>query len=390
MEKLYYQVPYVKEFQAVVTSCKEGNNHNYQVVLDRTGFYPEGGGQPSDTGTLGDATVMEVHEKDGVVWHQVDKLLAEGTTVTGIIDWEKRYSNMQQHSGEHLLSGLIHQHYGYDNVGFHMGNEEVTIDFNGPLTMNQLEEMEQEANRILYDNRPVIETFPTEEVLHKLEYRSKKELTGDIRIIEIPGGDRCACCGTHVQHTGEIGIIKVLGMMNYKGGVRVTMLCGMKALLDYERKQSQVTKISHLLSAKPGLIVEAVEKLKQEQSQKDVLLIQLYHRLFREKIVGLADTQAPLLLFEEGLTPMLLRQFCTMLYEAKKGNTVMVCSGEDGSYQYAIGSVHADMRAVSKALGEELHGKGGGSALMAQGTFVATREEIENAWKEQCEVREWI
>lgn len=386
MEKLYYQVPYVKEFQAVVTSCELGIDHRYQVTLDRTGFYPEGGGQPSDTGTLGDAVVFDVQEKSGVILHQVDKPLPVGAQVNGIIDWEKRYTFMQLHSGEHLLSGLIHQHYGYDNVGFHMGSDDVTIDMNGPLTMEQLEELEREANRILYENRPVVSLYPTKEELHKLDYRSKKELTGDVRIIEIPGGDRCACCGTHVKDTGEIGIIKVLGMINYKGGVRISMLCGMRALLDYEKKQSQVTRISQMLSAKPERIVDAVEKLKQEQMQKDTQLIALHHRLFREKMAGLSVCGAPLLVFEEGLTPMLLRQFCTMLYEAEKGSIVMVCSGEEGCYQYAVGSVHMDMRALSKVLGEALNGKGGGSALMAQGTFLSTKDRIESVWKKRSEV----
>lgn len=269
MEKLYYQAPYVKEFEAVVVSCEEGGQGAYEVVLNRTGFYPEGGGQPADVGKLllqepkeGDpdqVQVKDVHEKHGKIIHYIDVPLKAGTGVIGVLDWEKRYSNMQQHSGEHLLSGLIHKHYGYDNVGFHMGSEEVTIDVNGILTMEQAKALEREANMLIYANVPVTESYPDPEALHKLEYRSKKALSGQVRIIEIPGGDICACCGTHVLGTGEIGMIKITGLMHYKGGVRLSILCGMRALEDYEKKQKAVTEISNLLSAKTGQVAEAVE-----------------------------------------------------------------------------------------------------------------------------------
>lgn len=383
MEKLYYQTPYVKMFQAVVVSCTEGRNQLYEVVLDQTGFYPEGGGQPADTGTLGKRRVLDVHEQQGTIVHYIDGPLVAGTKVNGIIDWEKRYSNMQQHSGEHILSGLVYKRYGYHNVGFHMGSEGVTVDFDGPLTMEQVEEIEQEANRLVYDNLPVRESYPTPTDLHKLDYRSKKEINGQVRIIEIPGGDICACCGTHVETTGEIGVIKVLGLINYKGGVRLTMACGMSALIDYEKKQQAVTGISNLLSAKPELIVEAVEKLKQSSGEKDMLIHQLYQQLFQEKVNQIPDSQNDLLLFEENLTPVLLRLFCTMLYEQKKGRIVLVCSGNEGHYQYAIGSSAEDMRAHSKQYQNKLNGRGGGNKLMAQGVFLADRQEIEDVWNER-------
>lgn len=392
MEKLYYRIPYVKVFDAVVTGCTEGKLKTgnsaysgltavYEVTLDQTGFYPEGGGQPSDTGILGGRRVLEVHEKQGEILHYMDGPLEVGSQVRGEIDWDRRYSNMQQHTGEHLLSGLIHHHYGYDNVGFHMGEHEVTVDFNGPLTMEQLLEVEQEANRLIYENLPVNQLYPAEEELHRIDYRSKKELTGQVRIVEIPGGDTCACCGTHVERTGEIGLIKVLGMINYKGGVRLTMLCGGRALKDYEKKQNQVTGISNLLSAKPDAIVDAVERIKRENADKDYQIAQLYQRLFQEKANQLPSKDDFLYLFEEGLTPVLLRNYCTMLYEQKKGKVVLVCSGQDGRIQYALGSAVEDMRTLSRQLNEQFHGKGGGSALMAQGTWETSRQAVERVYQ---------
>ena len=303
MEKLYYQVPYVREFQARVVSCLEGKAHTYEVELDRTGFYPEGGGQPSDTGYLNDIRVLEVHEKDGRIFHFTTEPVLEGTQVKGTVDWEKRYSNMQQHSGEHLLSGLIHHHFGFDNVGFHMGKDEVTIDFNGVLTMEQLEQMEERANDMIYENLPILEAWPSPEELKTIPYRSKKELTGEVRIIEIPGGDICACCGTHVRTTGEIGMIKVLGMIHYKGGVRISMLCGKKALEDYRKKQKQVTDLSVLLSAKPEQVVEAVKKLKKDNGMKDGIQNRLYQQLFALKLAHLPEAGSPLCLWEEELEP---------------------------------------------------------------------------------------
>lgn len=376
MEKLYDRVPYVKSFEARVVSCEEGK-HGFEAVLDRTGFYPEGGGQPADTGMLGGQRVVDVHEKNGEILHYMDGPLAVGSQVTGEIDWERRYSNMQQHSGEHLLSGLIHRRYGYDNVGFHMGELEVTVDVNGPLTMEQLEELEREANGMVYENLPVNQLYPTEEELHTMEYRSKKELSGQIRIVEIPGCDTCACCGTHVERTGEIGIIKVLGMINYKGGVRLTMLCGMRALEDYGKKQSQVTRISNLLSARPGAIVEAVERLKQENADREYQMKQLYQQLFQVKTEKIPEQGGLLSVYEEGLPPALLRIYCTMLYEQKKGDVVLVCSGKDGRLQYALGSSREDMRLLSRELNSMLHGKGGGSAVMAQGTWETTWRQVE-------------
>ena len=234
--RLYYQTPYVKSFMCTVERCEASGKGTWLAVLNQTGFYPEGGGQPSDTGTLNQVPVLSVHEKGEEILHELASPLEPGTLAEGIIDWQKRYDNMQQHTGEHILSGLVHRFYGYENVGFHMGAEEVTVDFNGMITADGLDRLEDAANQIVYDNVPVHTLYPAKEELASIDYRSKKELSGQVRIIEIPGGDVCACCGTHVENTGEVGIIKIRGMIHYKGGVRISMLCGRRALLDYRNR----------------------------------------------------------------------------------------------------------------------------------------------------------
>lgn len=304
--------------------------------------------------------------------------MEEGVLAEGVIDWQKRYDNMQQHTGEHIFSGLVHKHFGYGNVGFHMGTDEVTVDFNGVLTQEQLDELEDEANQLIYDNVPVKVFYPSKEELEELDYRSKKELTGLVRIVEIPGGDICACCGTHVETTGEVGLIKLRTMINYKGGVRISMLCGRRALMDYRERLKDEIRISNLLSAKLALVPDAVEKMKNESQEKDLALGRLWQQLLEKKAESYPESTEVLAVFEEGLSPVQLRQLATMLYEKGKGKIVGVFSGNEDEqvYQYALGSSQADMRKLSKAMNGALNGRGGGSNLMAQGTFKAAESAI--------------
>lgn len=376
--RLYYATPYVKTFMCTVESCVQNKKGTWDAVLNQTAFYPEGGGQPSDTGTLNGVKVLHVSEKGETIIHELEAPLEEGTLAEGVIDWQKRYDNMQQHTGEHIFSGLVHKHFGYDNVGFHMGTDEVTVDFNGVLTQEQLDDLEDEANQLIYDNVPVHVFYPSEEELAKLDYRSKKELTGAVRIVEIPGGDICACCGTHVETTGEVGIIKLRTMINYKGGVRISMLCGRRALVDYRERLKDEIRISNLLSAKLALVPEAVEKLKNEIQEKDFANGLLWQQLLEKKAESYPESNDILAVFEENLSPVQLRQLATMLYEKKKGKIAGVFSGkeEEQLYQYALGSSQADMRKLSKAMNGALNGRGGGSNLMAQGSFKASAAEI--------------
>lgn len=383
--RLYYQTPYVKSFMCTVERCEASGKGTWLAVLNQTGFYPEGGGQPSDTGTLNQVPVLSVHEQGEEILHELASPLEPGTLAEGVIDWQKRYDNMQQHTGEHILSGLVHRRYGYDNVGFHMGAGEVTVDFNGIMTAEELDGLEDAANQMVYDNVPVHTLYPSNEELPSIDYRSKKELSGQVRIIEIPGGDVCACCGTHVENTGEVGIIKIRGMIRYKGGVRISMLCGRRALLDYRERLKDGIRLSNLLSAKLHLVPEAVEKLKNDCQDREMEIGRLYGQLLELRAGQYPESSSPLAIFEEGLNMVQIRRLSTLLYEQKKGSVVMVCSGNgtEGEYQYALGSSSMDMRALSKDMNGKLHGRGGGSSLMAQGTFRASRQSITDVFQEE-------
>lgn len=360
-----------------VISCTK-NKKGTGYDLNQTAFSRKAAGQPSDTGALNGVKVLHDQRKGEEIIHELEAPLEEGVLAEGVIDWQKRYDNMQQHTGEHIFSGLVHKHFGYDNVGFHMGTDEVTVDFNGVLTQEQLDELEDEANQLIYDNVPVKVFYPSKEELEELDYRSKKELTGLVRIVEIPGGDICACCGTHVETTGEVGLIKLRTMINYKGGVRISMLCGRRALMDYRERLKDEIRISNLLSAKLALVPDAVEKMKNESQEKDLALGRLWQQLLEKKAESYPESTEVLAVFEEGLSPVQLRQLATMLYEKGKGKIVGVFSGNEDEqvYQYALGSSQADMRKLSKAMNGALNGRGGGSNLMAQGTFKAAESAI--------------
>lgn len=383
MNKLYYDSAYIKEFEAQVLSCQEGKK-GWEIILSATAFYPEGGGQPADTGILGNVRVTDVHEKDGQVVHYTDGPLPVGEMVRGVIDWDRRFQHMQEHSGEHLVSGLIHQRFGYDNVGFHMGTDEVTIDFNGVLEWGDLMAIEEKANGMIWENLEISAVYPEKDELDAMEYRSKKELTGAVRIVSIPGGDVCACCGTHVERTGEIGLVKFLSMIHYKGGVRISLLCGKRAVEDYERKRDQVQKISVLLSARPGEISRAVEKLKDEEAKLQEKLVAAYDKLIASEVRDIKEGDGDIFILEPDFEAIQLRHLVNRLLEEKKGRTVLALGGAvEGSFLYVLGSRDGDMRRLSRELNGLLNGRGGGSAQMAQGTFFATKDQLQAILKEK-------
>lgn len=378
MERLYNEDAYIREFDAEVISCTEAGT-GYEVLLDRSAFFPEGGGQPADTGTLGNARVLDVQERRGEVVHMTDRTLLPGSTVHGAIDWDRRFERMQEHSGEHIVSGLIHRKYGYDNVGFHMG-EEIRLDLSGVLTWDELMDIEREANEIVFLDVPLHIWIPGEEELSRTDYRSKKELSGDVRLVEIPGADICACCGTHVKRTGEIGPIKFLSMIHYKGGVRVMMHAGRRAMEDYRRKTDSTRAICDLLSAKPYESAEAVKRFMDQSAEKDLRLSSLLKELLEFRSDAQPDGQKLLITFEEGMQPVEIRKYCDLLLKKGKGKTCAVLSGSDGAgtYHYCIASSSIEnLQSSIKKLNNTLSGRGGGSPVMVQGSFAAKRKAIE-------------
>ncbi len=374
-EKLFYNDVRKAEFEATVVSCVK-NKDRYEVVLDGTYFYPEGGGQPADHGKIDDANVFDVHDKDNEVVHYCDKEVECGKKVKAWVDMERRHRLMQQHSGEHIVSGLIHKHFGYDNVGFHMGSDCITIDFNGPLTADDLKLVEKEANEAIYRNFDTNIFYPSPEELEKLEYRSKKALEGDVRIVNFKDCDTCACCGLHVVKSGEIGIIKITGSQNYKGGTRVTMLAGKQAWEDYAVKDSIVHGISNLLSAKPYETKEAVERLMKERNEIKEQLVAAKKQIFELKRDSVKDDETCAVFFEENMEPFELRLFTEMLLEKVPSAAVFSGNDEEG-YKYAVGSTKTDMSAFIKEANKALGGRGGGRGNIMQGAFTASRDETE-------------
>ena len=391
-EKLYYKDSHMREFEAVVTGC-EKDRKGYRVILDRTAFFPEGGGQCADSGELeiltglGSETdvsaeekrmvqVLDVQEADGSIYHVTDAPISQGTAVKGILDWTARFSNMQQHSGEHILSGLVHRTFGYDNVGFHLGREIVTMDFNGSFTEEELKDIETRANEAVFSNLKIQTGFPDREALCSMEYRSKIELEGEVRIVTIPGIDVCACCAPHVDRTGEIGLIKIVDAQNYKGGTRITIQCGIRALTDYRKKQDNIRAISVALSARQDETALAVEKVKAETADLKVCLARAQGELIRYKAEAVACTEGSICLFEEGLDAKAMRELVNLLVPKTKILAAVFSGSTKDGFRYILGSQTMDMRNASKALNQAFSGRGGGSAAMAQGTVFGEKEKI--------------
>ena len=373
-EKLFYQDAYLKETTAKVLECRKGK-HGYEVVLDRTCFYPEGGGQPGDRGKLNGIPVTDTHEKDGVVLHYTDSPLEPGTEVTAVIDWARRFDLTQQHSGEHMVSGVVHRIYGYDNVGFHMGADMVTIDFSGELTEQQLRAVETEVNERIWLDSPVKCWYPSPEELKEIPYRSKKELTGKVRIVEFPGADICACCGTHVAHTGEIGLVKIVSVEKFHSGVRVEMLSGGRALRYLTAVQDQNRQVSQLLSAKVMETAKAVKNLSDEAERLRQQVYAMENAQFAAKAEQLRG-QGNVLVKMDGLSADGVRRAAIAIQETCGGRAAVFSGDEENGYRYAVGEPEGNLRDWVKELNGALHGRGGGKPGFVQGSVAAKWDEI--------------
>ena len=375
-KRLYYEDVYKKEFTAKVLECREAKK-GFHIILDESAFYPEGGGQPSDAGYLNDVKVKEVHEKDGELLHYTDKPLEAGTEVQGRIDWARRFDLMQQHSGEHMVSGLIHEAYGYDNVGFHMGSDTITVDLNGPLDETQLAEIEQKTNEKIWEDTEVKILYPTAEELEKIDYRSKKEHTGQVRIVTFPGIDVCACCGTHVTHTGEIGMVKLLSVVKFHDGIRMEMVCG-KRVLDYlNMVNEQNHQISMKLSAKMDRTADAVQRLQDENFRMKGQVARMEEEMFRAEAKKW-EGAGSVLIFKEGLEADSVRKLADAVMNTCEGCCAVFSRNEDGSYKYAMGEIDGDLRPYTKEMNAALNGRGGGKPFFVQGSVQATEAEIRN------------
>ena len=379
-KKLYYEDGYMTEFTGKVISCEEGKK-GLEVVLDQTAFYPEGGGQPADTGSLEGSKVSYVFVKEGIIYHVVDKPLKVGCEVKGSIDFERRFDLMQQHSGEHIISGLVNSRFGYNNVGFHMSDSYTTCDFDGEITKEQMEEIETKANEAVYQNLTIDSTVYNDQEIKEIPYRSKLELVGDVRLVTVPGYDTCACCGVHVKTTGEIGLIKCTNIERHRGGVRVTMVCGKRALKEVQQKQNVIAEVSKMLSAKTETVVPNLSKVQEELNQMKQKAAALSNELFAYKAEEYVKTEEPALyVYEPELGGDMLRRLALMLIE-KTDKKVLVVTGAGENLKYALAAKSEDVRPLNKLLTGQFSGKGGGKNELCQGNLTGNEGEIYEFFK---------
>ena len=373
-KKLYYDDPFLRKFTARVLSC-EAVKGGFAVVLDETAFYPEGGGQSADHGALGTVRVLDVHEKDGVITHLCDGALEPGAVVCGEIDWTRRFDHMQQHSGEHICSGLICARFDCDNVGFHMGADVVTIDFNAEIGWDAIMEIEARANEYIYEDHPVDIQFHRGAELRAIDYRSKKPLDGDVRIVTFPGADCCACCGTHVTRSGQVGIVKFLSCQKFRDGVRIELLCGGRAYRYLSATWEQNLRVAQSLSAKPTESAAAVSRMEAELGALKLRAARLENQVFAQAAARLTG-EGDVLLFEEEMSSDSVRKLCDAVMNTCGGRCA-VFAGADGAWKYAVGQAGGDLRELVKRLNAALQGRGGGKPGFAQGSCAATKGEIE-------------
>lgn len=375
--KLYDIDAYIKEFEATVISSDECDG-GYIAVLDKTAFFPEEGGQTCDSGTIDGIEVTHVSIKGDTVYHTLPTPIEVGKTVYCKIDFDHRYYNMQHHTGEHILSGIVHKLYGYENVGFHLSREDMTVDFSGELTRAQLDEIEILANKAIYECHKINTYYPDAKTLPSLSYRAKLDLTDGVRIVEIEGVDMCACCAPHVRSTGEVGIIKILDFMRYKGGIRLHAKCGLAALCDYNRKYREGYAISTTLSVKQDEIFAATERLIDTISEYKDKLYRVKCELRALKLQSLEYTDKNICVFEDEADMNAIRAYVNEAVKKCGGMCGVFAGCDSDGYKYIVASEHIDLKPISLKIKNELSCRGGGSSIMIQGSSSATKEEIQN------------
>ena len=387
--KLYDTDSYLSEFDCKVTSLYSDKNYIY-IETDRTAFFPEGGGQTCDKGSFNGINVENIQIIDGKIVHFVKnsdenaEKIKENAILHGKIDMKKRFSDMQQHSGEHIFSGIVNSLYGYNNVGFHLGSEIVTLDFDGELNEDDICKVENLVNEAIWKNLEIKILLPSAEELKQIKYRSKIEIEGQVRIVEIPGVDVCACCAPHVKYTGEIGIVRVVNFERYKGGTRVSILCGERALLDLRHKLKQNRLVSNLTSSKQDETAVAVERLKNENDKLKYDLIGMTRDFLTLKSQSIEEAEK-IIIFDDKLQGKLLQDFTLSLMD-KAGKFAACFCGENGSYRYCIVSSKINLQGLAKALNTEFSGRGGGKPEIVQGSLTAESQESLKEFLEKFDI----
>lgn len=374
-KQLYYGNPHLSQFSATVLSCEETDS-GFEIILDQTAFYPEGGGQAADTGFLSGIRVLDTRERGGTVVHLCSGSLAVGKAVEGSIDYELRFDRMQQHTGEHIVSGLINSRYGWHNTGFHMGLTSTTIDFDGVIPPEHLPLLELQANEAIWQNHPIRCWVPSPEELPGVTYRTKRALPWPVRIVQVPGYDSCACCGTHVAFTGEIGVIKLLSAISFRGGTRMEMACGKRALTILNSAYEQNKQVSQAFSAKLQETGEAARKM------NNVLAAQKYRIAGLEKQIfaGIAQSyvgKGDILHFEDNLDNVAVRELADAIAEGCGGTAAVFSGSNDSGYAFCLVARSGDLRQLSRDMAKALNGRGGGKPNCQQGRVRADKAAIE-------------
>ena len=377
--KLYYEDSFMDRFDAKVVSC-EAREDGWALVLDQTAFYPEGGGQACDLGKLNDANVLSVREVNDAIVHLCDQPFEPGASVTGCLDWQRRLDQMQQHSGEHIVSGLICGRFQCSNVGFHVGSDTVTIDFDAAVPAEALAEIELEANRAIWQDLPFRCWYPAPEELEKLPYRSKKALPWPVRIVDAAGYDLCACCGVHVKRTGSIGMIKLLSCVKFHQGVRIEMVCGQRALKYLSEVYEQNRLVSQAFSAKVLQTGEAAQRMNEALAQEKFRASGLEKKLF----AMMADTYRDagnVLLFESDLSGGGIRDLADAIATVCGGTAAVFAGRDEEGYNVCLCSRQDDLKQLGKDMGAALQGRGGGKPGFFQGSVKATKAQIESFFR---------
>ena len=375
-ELLYDRDAYTRRFTAAVLSAEPAKTAGqWDIVLDTTAFFPEQGGQSADTGTLnGTVRVLDARISGGVIHHLCDGPLTPGERVEGVLDFDRRFSFMQQHTGEHILSGRCAAMYGCRNVGFHLSDRGVTVDYDRPLTDKQLEALETAANRAVWANLPVRCWYPTPQEAAALPYRSKKEIDGALRIVSIEGVDDCACCAPHVRSTGEVGLIKIISHQHYKGGVRLSILCGLWALRAMQEKQNCLDEISRMMTCGEDELLPILEKREAALKETKQALERLRAEALAERATSLRARGERVLKAEDADMPAMLRALEELAEPG--GPTVGVFSGSDGAgYSFCLAG-GKNLPDFFRRFQQSAGARGGGDAQLIRGKCSAGWETI--------------
>lgn len=375
--KLYEIDAYQKDFEATVLSC-EVDKRGFRSVISQTAFFPEGGGQPADTGTLSDVPVLDVQIENGEIYHYTNAPLETGAKISGEINFSRRFNFMQNHTAEHIVSGLVHRKFGFDNIGFHLNENEVTFDFNGFFTDEQLSDLELEANRRVWQNLKVTSFYPDEGELDNISYRAKNGIEGAIRLVEIENTDICACCAPHVKSTGEIGMIKFLSTEKQHGGTRIFMKCGGFALKDYAKKNTDIKVICEILSAKTEDVYAAVQALSLRLENQKLFCKTLNAQLLEYKIKCF-DVSKPAI-FCENCDIKDLQMLADGLHKAYGGVRTALCENGSGTAFVMCGDENL-VRKEFENLTAAFSVKGGGRGEIRQGSIVAQPEIVKEYFK---------